>query len=205
MPVLHLDNGKVLSQSNAILRYICTTNKGRNGETLYPGHADPMLSWQNDNVIDFISDFTNANLFFYRTKFMSDEYNAKFTEYVTEKLPKWMSTLESMMGKHKFIVSDEISMADIALTALSLIHIYNPEFAHCHILQAVVDQFPKCKAYFEKLLAHFSYWTLTYNQNIKPSKKPLLAYWDIRGLSAALRYQLVYECVDFEMRRFVIG
>ena len=74
-PVLHLDDGTMLSQSNAILRYICTSYKGRKGETLYPGHADPKLSWDNDNVIEFITDFANNDYaFFYRTKFGSDEY-----------------------------------------------------------------------------------------------------------------------------------
>lgn len=30
-----------------------------------------------------------------------------------------------------------------------------------------------------------------------PGAKPVLGYWDIRGLAAAIRYQLIYQNVDF--------
>jgi len=38
LPVLTLKNGTTISQSNAIARYISMTNKGMDGEILYPGN-----------------------------------------------------------------------------------------------------------------------------------------------------------------------
>jgi len=72
-----------------------------------------------------------------------------------------------MFGSTKYMVSDHISMADIALISFVLIKVYNSEFEHCHILQAVVDQYPKSKAYFEKMLNEFSYWTISCNNRFK--------------------------------------
>lgn len=60
VPVLTLDDGTQLSQSKAILRYLGKTYKGRNGETLYPGHADPLLSLKIDALIDTREDQLNS-------------------------------------------------------------------------------------------------------------------------------------------------
>jgi len=32
--------------------------------------------------------------------------------------------------------------------------------------------------------------------------KPILGYWDIRGLGEALRYQLIYQGIDFEDKHY---
>jgi hypothetical protein len=31
-----------------------------------------------------------------------------------------------------------------------------------------------------------------------PEEKPILGYWDIRGLAQAIRYQLVFQGIDFK-------
>ena len=38
-----------------------------------------------------------------------------------------------------------------------------------------------------------------------PEKKPVLGYWDIRGVASQIRYELVYLSVDFEETRYPIG
>jgi glutathione S-transferase len=63
--------------------------------------------------------------------------------------------------------------------------------------------YTKVNAYVQMLMKDFSFWTSTYS--FKKEKKPLLGYWNIRGLSAALRYQLIYQGVDFEQKRFTGG
>jgi glutathione S-transferase len=88
---LILDDGTKMSQSVAILRYLGQTYKGRNGETLYPAHADPMLSWKIDNVIDWQQGFLNSScLFFFLKKAGSEEYNDLFVPFITTKFPAWL-------------------------------------------------------------------------------------------------------------------
>ena len=75
LPVLYLDDGTVMSQSNTILRYVCAKYKGRNGETLYPGAADPMLSYTIDEIIDFLEEFVPKIRFLYLQKMGTPEYD----------------------------------------------------------------------------------------------------------------------------------
>jgi glutathione S-transferase len=53
------------------------------------------------------------------------------------------------------------------------------------------------------MIQEFNFWILEYSFKKAGIQKPLLAYWNIRGLSAALRYQLVYQGVDFDMKRYL--
>lgn len=46
----------------AIFRYIAKIHKGREGENLYPGHGDPLLSAKIDEVIDTREDFFINNI-----------------------------------------------------------------------------------------------------------------------------------------------
>jgi glutathione S-transferase len=62
LPMLTLNDGTKLFQTKSILRYIAKTQKGKNGENLYPGHSDPLLSFKIDEVIDTREDFLNNNL-----------------------------------------------------------------------------------------------------------------------------------------------
>ena len=72
----------------AILRYICHKYEGKNGEKLYPGADDAMLSWEIDNACeDFNTDFTANFRWFYMVKAGTDEYDAKFTQLIVKDLP----------------------------------------------------------------------------------------------------------------------
>ena len=56
LPALVANDGQVYSQSTPILRFICATNTGRNGEVLYPGAKDPFLSYKIDKIVDDVED-----------------------------------------------------------------------------------------------------------------------------------------------------
>ena len=51
-----------------------------------------------------------------------------------------------------------MTMADIAMAAMFFQRIYEDDFEHCHILQAVVNKYPKVQAYMNTLLADFKFW-----------------------------------------------
>jgi glutathione S-transferase len=44
-----------------------------------------------------------------------------------------------MLGKHRYLVSDSITIADIAIVGFMLALPYNETKEHCHILQACID------------------------------------------------------------------
>lgn len=65
VPVVFVQ-GHVLAQTWSIIRLLARTNKGRNGETLYPGtEEDPMLMYEMDVILDNIDPHTD-----YVAKFM---------------------------------------------------------------------------------------------------------------------------------------
>jgi glutathione S-transferase len=64
VPVLFVQ-GHVLVETSSIIRLLARTNKGRNGETLYPGNEDPMLAYEMDVILDSIAPHTD-----YVAKFM---------------------------------------------------------------------------------------------------------------------------------------
>ena len=45
IPMLELEDGTELYQTQAILRYLGKSMMGKNGEPLYPGNNDPMLMY----------------------------------------------------------------------------------------------------------------------------------------------------------------
>ena len=88
VPVLYLDDGTCMPQSQAIFRYICSTYKGRKGEVLYPGNADPMLSFQIDEIGDNLNELSLYALKFIYPK--NPDYKDKdihFTNFIVKLFP----------------------------------------------------------------------------------------------------------------------
>ena len=56
MPVLTLNNGMTITQSNAIIRYVCTANRGKKGEQLSPGNSNPSQSYEIDLLLEDAAD-----------------------------------------------------------------------------------------------------------------------------------------------------
>ena len=51
MPILILDDGTKLNQSQAILRYVGRAYTTKSGDCLYPGATNPELTYQIDDVM----------------------------------------------------------------------------------------------------------------------------------------------------------
>jgi len=111
------DDGFQLFESNAICRYLCDNSHS----PLYP--KDVQKRAVIDQWIDYISFHIGAN-------FMPVVYNRLFAPLrglpVNEKaitdglefLKQYLPILEKQLNQHKFIVSNEISLADIVLLAM---------------------------------------------------------------------------------------
>jgi len=111
------DNGFHLFESNAICRYLCD----KQNSPLYP--KDVQKRATIDQWIDYISFHIGAN-------FIPVVYNRIFApirglvvneKAITdglEQLKGYFPLIEKQLAQHKFIVSQEISLADIVLFAL---------------------------------------------------------------------------------------
>ena len=58
LPVFYLDDDTQLCQTKAIARYLAKVHAGKNGEVLYAGDADPLQSYQIDEMIDSMEDLS---------------------------------------------------------------------------------------------------------------------------------------------------
>ena len=208
LPMLTLNDGTKLFQTKSILRYIAKTQKGKNGENLYPGHSDPLLSFKIDEVIDTREDFLNNNLQLRFTKPDDPAWNQFFTDFILTKLPQFCEYLDAVLAKSgkRYLFGSQLTLADISVASWFYLAVYNDEHEMCHILQSIVERYPRVAGYTATMLKDFKFWRSTFKFPVESTNsKPRLGYWKIRGLAAAMRYQLVYCGVKFDEDQYEEG
>ena len=148
MPVVYLDDGTQIAQTKSICRYLAKVYKGKEGETLYPAHDDPMLSYEIDAIMDELDDLLPKYFPFLSS--ISPEYKNKdehFVNFITKFFPEYLAKTEARFEKygHKFLLADHMTLGDISVAGLLLKTVYNDNYENCHILQAVIskDKYPK--------------------------------------------------------------
>ena len=131
MPVLHLHDGTKMYESNAIFRYLGKIYKGRKEETLYPGADDPDLTFAIDDVLETCEalipkfrGFLNPNIPDYKDK------EKHFDDFKKTHFPKFLETMENKLKKNddKYIATDHMTLADIAVASHLLRAAYNEQF-----------------------------------------------------------------------------
>ena len=135
----------------SILRWVGRNHKGKNGEALYPGGDDAELSYEIDSLCDTLGDQTSLFVCFlfeqnpgYKDK---DEH---FTQWIVKHFPKFLAGLEERLAKGtRYLCSDNMTIADIAVGSLFFSMVYNDSYENCHIMQAVVNKYPKVVAWME--------------------------------------------------------
>ena len=115
VPVL-LDGDHAVFESNAILRYLATTQPG--GEAFYP--ADPALRGMIDAHMDFAlgtlyPDF--VSLFMGVVKTAPAKRNAKTIAIAARRFQGNMLTVGQILGDGNWLVGNSITLADIAVGA----------------------------------------------------------------------------------------
>ena len=117
VPCLTTDDGTQLVQSNAIMRYIGKSFKGKNGENLYPCHEDPELTWEIDNLMETMEDMVGGiNKFMVPFIPAYKEKDLHFTTFILETFPKFLATLEASIEKNggSYLLGNNVTLADIA-------------------------------------------------------------------------------------------
>ena len=122
-----------MAQTCAILRYLGSVHKGRNGEDLYPGLRNPDLSYEIDEMMDKNGDrFLKWMNFFLP---LMPEYKNKdehFLTWITKTMPQWMEELEAgiVKNKGKYLLGSKITIADIQTYSVFFKLATNEKFEH---------------------------------------------------------------------------
>lgn len=162
LPVLHLDDGTMMSQSNSIARYICAAYKGRNGEVLYPGNTDPMLSYKIDDFVEDAEELTYKCAKWHIVPILPQykEKDDHFVTFITTKFPTFLQKIEDRLTKSqtKYMFTNTMTLADICFAAFLIQFPYNDAYDYQHIVQAVFLDYPKTKALAEQLKGDFGFY-----------------------------------------------
>ena len=117
---------------------------------MYPGLNNADLSHTIDSRIESNNDIFEKWANFVVPMFA--EYKNKdkhFTAWITKGMPAWLDSLESGMKAHKgkFLCGKELSIADLNTYSVFFKIVTNDKFEHNLICQAIVDKYPKVKAW----------------------------------------------------------
>ena len=120
----------------AIFRYLAKTYRGKQGENLYPAHADPLLSAKIDEVIDTREDFFVANVKLIFPKPNASAWNDFFTDFILTRFPSFLEYLDNILAKNKrkYLFKDQLTLADISVASYFYLATYNDDHEMCHIL-----------------------------------------------------------------------
>ena len=144
VPVLEVD-GKFLSQSIAILRYVGIKYG------YYPTD-NAEVSWAIDSTVDSLVDVMNA---FYKAAFADEASKPElFKTYFGTTLPAWLTAINKRLlansSKH-FIVGDKITIADFAIAGFIYSLYLNDLSQAKDTVTAIVANFPELDTYFRGL------------------------------------------------------
>ncbi|EER00266.1 Glutathione S-transferase, putative [Perkinsus marinus ATCC 50983] len=112
VPVLEFEDGTMVSQSGAILRYVGSLNPSAG---LYP--TDILQRLRVDEMLGIVTDVRGKIV---PTMRMSDEAEkaAARKELTTTTLPFYFERIEKIMGEHKFSAGDNLTIADLDLVGV---------------------------------------------------------------------------------------
>lgn len=108
VPVLILPDGKVLDESRDILYWALTQKGSELTNSYYPIESQTLI----DELIDINDDEFKQWLDCYK---YADRFPEHDQSYYRAKGEQFFRQLETLLAKHNYLVSDDLSLADIAL------------------------------------------------------------------------------------------
>jgi glutathione S-transferase len=163
LPLLEFD-GQVMSQSDAIMKYIASIpTKGTSGDKLYP-LDDAMQRFKIDEVLGLAGDMDSAwapaiyismrpHLYGYPEGHNKTEQGKALIKslrlkFIEETLPQFMKYYEGLLGDNDFICGNDITIADCVL--LPQLAKFQAGFLD-HVPTDCLDKYPKIIAYLNRL------------------------------------------------------
>ncbi len=156
------DNGFFLFESNAICRYLCD----KNNSPLFP--KDPSKRAVIDQWVEYVTQHISGN---FTPVIYNRVFAARMGRPVNEAaiadgikfLGMYFPVLEAQLTKHKYIVSNEISLADIVLFAM---------LEPAEVASVDLSVYPKLHAW-RNTLKQQSFYTTCYQEYGAMLKQPV--------------------------------
>ena len=145
LPVLELQDGTKLAESEAIIRYLGMQHG------YYP--KDPMEAYRCDEMLETVRDVV-GNI--YKPFFINDPAakEEKCVEIFTSLLPKWLNLIDPYLAKGQFIAGPKLSSADFFVGGIYCNFFTNKA---CPFggdrWNELLTKFPNFKAYGERFAA----------------------------------------------------
>ena len=76
-----------------------------------------------------------------------------FSAFLIKTWPKWLAKLEAKLSESKgpFLLGKSLTLIDLVLSADFFKLSHDDAYENCHILEAVIEQYPKVKAWIGKM------------------------------------------------------
>ncbi|CDW88198.1 glutathione s-transferase [Stylonychia lemnae] len=150
VPVLVLDNGKVLSQTKAIMRYL----------GLQYGYlpTDAYEAYLVDSYLDAFNDLMHP---FALARWEKDEEKKKeiLANWLANTFPKFLTAFEKRLesqGHSKFLVGEKLTIADFSFSSLISVIVYNELSETSATLRETYETFPRLKEYAHNMKEIFN-------------------------------------------------
>ena len=117
MPCLELPDGQKFGQGNAMLRFLGK----RHG--YYP--TDPMEAYKCEELIDVYRDLVDRIQSWY--PMFQKNHEKMNADLLGIAIPKFLDYIEPVCGKHKFLVSDNLTTADFFIGSMYTNYFANPK------------------------------------------------------------------------------
>jgi len=152
LPVLFFPDGTQMAQTQSIARFIAGKCKGKKGESMYPGKANPEASFDIDETCEW-SD-SCLPVFSPWMKGKLDEPAA--IEFAKgEKFHGILKGIDNRLdknGNNNFIVGNHMTIADTAVGGLVIKVFANPQHPYPAIFAAELAKYPRVKQWIDKTI-----------------------------------------------------
>lgn len=95
LPCVTSADGCEMHKPYSVLRYLCTTMKGKKGECLYPAAADTTIHWRIENCVELLSGDLSAKIAGMAKPGPMKDQN--FINFIAKELPDLLECLEKML------------------------------------------------------------------------------------------------------------
>ena len=86
------------------------------------------------------------------------EKDKHFAAFLIKVWPEWLAKLETKISQSEgpYLLGKSVTLADLVISANFFKLSHDDTYENCHILESVIDQYPKVKAWIGKLHAQFA-------------------------------------------------
>lgn len=110
VPVLELDDGRFLAQSNAIIRYLARGSSLLPSDPFEQAKIDEWLFWEQYSHEPYVAVCRSQMVYQKRLKSERDAWRVERAEYA-------LDTMDTALDGQDWLVNNQLSIADIALLA----------------------------------------------------------------------------------------